>query len=165
MAKNWTLKEIVKAVVEGGDAYKEMAADAGRRFPISVSMVTGIIAGSNDTAKEFLVSLTESFPDYLTVRKVEKVLKTGVDDVDDSDDDEEEEKKPAKKEKKPAKKSKKVEEDEEEEEDDDEDDDEEEEEVKPKKSKKSAKKEKKSSKKSKKVEEDDDEDDDDDWDL
>ena len=164
MAKNWTLKEIVKAVVEGGDAYKEMASDAGRRFPISVSMVTGIIAGSNDTAKEFLVSLTESFPDYLTVRKVEKVLKTGIDDVDDSDDDEEEEKKPAKKEKKPAKKSKKVEEDEEEEEDDDEDDDEEEE-VKPKKSKKASKKEKKSSKKSKKVEEDDDEDDDDDWDL
>ena len=164
MAKNWTLKEIVKAVVEGGDAYKEMASDAGRRFPISVSMVTGIIAGSNDTAKEFLVSLTESFPDYLTVRKIEKVLKTGVDDVDDSDDDEEEEKKPTKKEKKPAKKSKKVEEDEEEEEDDDEDDDDEEE-VKPKKSKKASKKEKKSSKKSKKVEEDDDEDDDDDWDL
>ena len=50
MAKNWTLKEIVKAVVEGGDAYKEIAADAGRRFPISVSMVTCIIAGSNDTA-------------------------------------------------------------------------------------------------------------------
>ena len=163
MAKNWTLKEIVKAVVEGGDAYKEMASDAGRRFPISVSMVTGIIAGSNDTAKEFLVSLTESFPDYLTVRKIEKVLKTG-DDVDDSDDDEEE-KKPAKKEKKSAKKSKKVEEDEEEEDDDDEDDDEEEEEVKPKKSKKSAKKEKKSSKKSKKVEDDEDEDDEDDWDL
>lgn len=163
MAKNWTLKEIVKAVVEGGDAYKEMASDAGRRFPISVSMVTGIIAGSNDTAKEFLVSLTESFPDYLTVRKVEKVLKTGVDDEDE--DGEEEENKPAKKEKKPAKKSKKVEEDEEEEEDDDEDDDEEEEEVKPKKSKKASKKEKKPSKKSKKVEEDDDEDDDDDWDL
>lgn len=162
MAKNWTLKEIVKAVVEGGDAYKEMASDAGRRFPISVSMVTGIIAGSNDTAKEFLVSLTESFPDYLTVRKVEKVLKTGVDDEDE--DGEEEENKPAKKEKKPAKKSKKVEEDEEEEEDDDEDDDDEEE-VKPKKSKKASKKEKKSSKKSKKVEEDDDEDDDDDWDL
>ena len=164
MAKNWTLKEIVKAVVEGGDAYKEMASDAGRRFPISVSMVTGIIAGSNDTAKEFLVSLTESFPDYLTVRKIEKVLKTGVDDVDDSDDDEEEEKKPAKKEKKPAKKSKKEEDDEEEEEDDDEDDDDEEE-VKPKKSKKASKKEKKSSKKSKKVEDDEDDDDDDDWDL
>ena len=164
MAKNWTLKEIVKAVVEGGDAYKEMASDAGRRFPISVSMVTGIIAGSNDTAKDFLVSLTESFPDYLTVRKIEKVLKTGVDDTDDSDDDEKEEKKPAKKEKKSSKESKKVEEDEEEEEDDDEDDDDEEE-VKPKKSKKSSKKEKKSSKKSKKVEEDDDEDDDDDWDL
>lgn len=164
MAKNWTLKEIVKAVVEGGDAYKEMAADAGRRFPISVSMVTGIIAGSNDTAKDFLVSLFESFPDYLTVRKVEKVLKTGVSDVDDSDDDEEEEKKPAKKEKKSSKKSKKVEDDDDED-DDDEDDDEEEEEVKPKKSKKSAKKEKKSSKKSKKVEDDEDEDDEDDWDL
>lgn len=164
MAKNWTLKEIVKAVVEGGDAYKEMVADAGRRFPISVSMVTGIIAGSNDTAKEFLVSLTESFPDYLTVRKVEKVLKTGVADSDDSDEDEdEEEKKPAKKEKKATKKSKKVEEDDDEEDEDlDDEEDDDDEEVKSKKSKKTSKKEKKSSKKSKKVEEDEDEDD---WDL
>ena len=147
MAKNWKVAEAVNAIRNGD---KDAIADIGRRFPL--------FAVNAATVNDGAMGLIEAIPEFITVRKMESVLKKGVDDSEveseeDEIDEEEEEVKP-KKEKKEEKvgkkKAKKAEEEEEEEE-----------EVKPKKKK--AKKAEKSSKK-KKVD-DDDEDDDDDFDF
>lgn len=149
MAKNWKVAEAVNAIRNGD---KDAIADIGRRFPL--------FAVNAATVNDGAMGLIEAIPEFITVRKMESVLKKGVDDSEveseeDEIDEEEEEVKPKKekKEEKVAKKkAKKAEEEEEEEE---------EEEVKPKKKK--AKKAEKPSKK-KKVD-DDDEDDDDDFDF
>lgn len=145
MAKNWKVAEAVNAIRNGD---KDAIADIGRRFPL--------FAVNAATVNDGAMGLIEAIPEFITVRKMESVLKKGVDDSEveseeDEIDEEEEEVKPKKekKEEKVAKKKvKKAEE-------------EEEEEVKPKKKK--AKKAEKPSKK-KKVD-DDDEDDDDDFDF
>lgn len=145
MAKNWKVAEAVNAIRNGD---KDAIADIGRRFPL--------FAVNAATVNDGAMGLIEAIPEFITVRKMESVLKKGVDDSEveseeDEIDEEEEEVKPKKekKEEKVAKKkAKKAEE-------------EEEEEVKPKKKK--AKKAEKPSKK-KKVD-DDDEDDDDDFDF
>ena len=145
MAKNWKVAEAVNAIRNGD---KDAIADIGRRFPLFVVNAATV----NDGA----MGLIEAIPEFITVRKMESVLKKGVDDSEveseeDEIDEEEEEVKPKKekKEEKVAKKKAKK------------DEEEEEEEVKPKKKK--AKKAEKPSKK-KKVD-DDDEDDDDDFDF
>lgn len=143
MAKNWKVAEAVNAIRNGD---KDAIADIGRRFPL--------FAVNAATVNDGAMGLIEAIPEFITVRKMESVLKKGVDDSEveseeDEIDEEEEEVKPKKekKEEKVAKKkAKKAEE---------------EEEVKPKKKK--AKKAEKPSKK-KKVD-DDDEDDDDDFDF
>lgn len=145
MAKNWKVAEAVNAIRNGD---KDAIVDIGRRFPL--------FAVNAATVNDGAMGLIEAIPEFITVRKMESVLKKGVDDSEveseeDEIDEEEEEVKPKKekKEEKVAKKkAKKAEE-------------EEEEEVKPKKKK--AKKAEKPSKK-KKVD-DDDEDDDDDFDF
>ena len=143
MAKNWKVAEAVNAIRNGD---KDAIADIGRRFPL--------FAVNAATVNDGAMGLIEAIPEFITVRKMESVLKKGVDDSEvefeeDEIDEEEEEVKP-KKEKKEEKvgkkKAKKAEE---------------EEEVKPKKKK--AKKAEKPSKK-KKVD-DDDEDDDYDFDF
>ena len=148
MAKNWKVAEAINAIRNGD---KDAIADIGRRFPL--------FAVNAATVNDGAMGLIEAIPEFITVRKMESVLKKGVDDSEveseeDEIDEEEEEVKPKKKkeEKVTKKKAKKAEEEEEEEE---------EEEVKPKKKK--AKKAEKPSKK-KKVD-DDDEDDDDDFDF
>lgn len=133
MAKNWTVAEAYEALRNGD---KEARMDVGRRFPLFATA----------TEDEIIAAI----PDYISVRKVEAVLKADVDESEAEVEAEEvEEAKPAKK-----AKAKKVAEPEEE--DDDFDDEDEEEEAPKKPVKKAAK----AKKPAKKVVEDDDEDDD-----
>ena len=137
MAKNWKVGEAINAVRNGD---KEAILDIGRRFPLFVS---------NCLTEAGLIKLLEALPDYITVRKIEAVLKN---DNDTSDD-----------EKEVKSKKVKVENDAEEADVEDEVDDEEEEEVE--KPAKKAKKEKKDKKKVVKKQVIEDDDDDDDWDI
>lgn len=130
MAKNWKVAEAVNAIRNGD---KDAIADIGRRFPL--------FAVNAATVNDGAMGLIEAIPEFITVRKMESVLKKGVDDSEveseeDEIDEEEEEVKPKK-----EKKEEKV-------------------------AKKKAKKAKKAEKPSKKKKvDDDDEDDDDDFDF
>ena len=113
MAKNWKVAEAVNAIRNGD---KDAIADIGRRFPL--------FAVNAATVNDGAMGLIEAIPEFITVRKMESVLKKGVDDSEveseeDEIDEEEEEVKPKKekkKEKVAKKKAKKAEEEEEEEE-------------------------------------------------
>lgn len=153
MATNWTMKQAYEVIKANED--KMAIADIFRRFPF----VAMAIADCKDNVGA--ETIFTSFPDWITARKVDKMIKDGF-EVDESEDEEEEiEEKPVKKtttKKTAAKKkaTKKVEPEEE--------DEEEEEEEKPKK-KKAKKSVTKKSKKPEPEEEEDDDDDDDDWDI
>ena len=159
MAKNWTIGEAFKAVMEGD---KEGILDVGKRFPLSCVMLAKVNAEA--------AVIFDALPENMTVRKLESVLKGDIEvsDEDDANEDAPVVEKKEKKEKvekkagkrgRPAKKV--VEPDDDDEDFDEEDDDEEEVVVKPKKKEKE-KKNKKPAKKS--VVEDDDDDDDFDFD-
>jgi len=109
MAKNWNVREFAEAVMNGGDAKKEAVADAGKRFPLTANLVSAIMATN---AKEDFKDFASALPDWVTMRKVEAVLKDGVNapSEDETEEAEAEEEKPAKKEKKPRAKKEKVEE-------------------------------------------------------
>lgn len=162
MAKNWTIGEAFKAVMEGD---KEGILDVGKRFPLSCVMLAKVNAEA--------AVIFDALPENMTVRKLESVLKGDI-EVSDEDDTNEDASVVEKKEKKekaekksgkrgrPAKKVAEPDDDEDFDEDE-EDEDEEEVVVKPKKNKKE--KEKKNKKPAKKsVVEDDDDDDDFDFD-
>ena len=162
MAKNWTIGEAFKAVMEGD---KEGILDVGKRFPLSCVMLAKVNAEA--------AVIFDALPENMTVRKLESVLKGDIEvsDEDDANEDAPVVEKKEKKEKaekkvgkrgRPAKKV--VEPDDDEDfDDEDEEDEDEEEVVKPKKNKKE--KEKKNKKPAKKsVVEDDDDDDDFDFD-
>lgn len=109
MATNWTLAGATKEILAGN---KEAIQDVGRRFPLTANAIASM--GNNQGA----LTLINAMPDYITARKIEAILKDGVqesDDVEEVIETEEEdvkEEKPAKKEKaekKPAKKEKEVE--------------------------------------------------------
>lgn len=93
MAQNWNVKQALAAINKGN---KEAITDIGRRFPLTSNILARI--GEDKAAGELINAL----PDHITVRKIESILKDGV-QVDDSDndvdvDDEiEAEEKPAKK--------------------------------------------------------------------
>ena len=115
MAKNWKVAEAVNAIRDGD---KDAIADIGRRFPL--------FAVNAATVNDGAMGLIEAIPEFITVRKMESVLKKGVDDSEveseeDEIDEEEEEVKPkkkkAKKAEKPSKK-KKVDDDDEDDDDD-----------------------------------------------
>lgn len=160
MAKNWTIGEAFKAVMEGD---KEGILDVGKRFPLSCVMLAKVNAEA--------AVIFDALPENMTVRKLESVLKG---DIEVSDEDCENEDAPVveKKEKKekaekkggkrgrPAKKV--VEPDDEDFDDEDEEDEDEEEVVVKPKKKEKEKKNKKPAKKP--VVEDDDDDDDFDFD-
>ena len=168
MAKNWTIGEAFKAVMEGD---KEGILDVGKRFPLSCVMLAKVNAEA--------AVIFDALPENMTVRKLESVLKGDIEvsDEDDANEDAPVVEKKEKKEKvekkvgkrgRPAKKAVEPDDDEDfddedEEDEDEEDEDEEEVVVKPKKNKKE--KEKKNKKPAKKsVVEDDDDDDDFDFD-
>ena len=106
MATNWTLSQALKKITEGTD--KAAIQDIGRRFPLTAVALAEI--GQNKGA----VKIIGAVPSHITARKIESVLKDGVDqDADEEIEDdaadaaeEEEDKKPAKKAaKKPVKKA------------------------------------------------------------
>lgn len=91
MAKNWTVAEATEEILNGN---KEAVVDIGRRFPLAARA----IAVAGEGAKEILSALN-----FITVRKIESVLKDGVEEYSE-DDVEDPTEKPVKKEKteKPA---------------------------------------------------------------
>lgn len=114
MATNWTLSQALAKITEGTD--KAAIQDIGRRFPLTAVALAEI--GQNAGA----VKIIGAVPSHITARKIESVLKDGVEqDSDvDTEDTEDEEETPKKENKKPAKKAAKAnaEEDADDEEDD-----------------------------------------------
>lgn len=115
MATNWTLSQALAKITEGTD--KAAIQDIGRRFPLTTVALAEI--GKNAGAAKIIGAL----PSHITARKIESVLKDGVEQDSDSDveDTEDEEETPKKEAKKPAKKAakEKTEEDAKDEEEDD----------------------------------------------
>ena len=115
MATNWTLSQALAKITEGTD--KAAIQDIGRRFPLTAVALAEI--GKNAGAAKIIGAV----PSYITARKIESVLKDGLEqdsnvDVEDAEDEEEAPKKEAKK---PVKKTAKAK-TEEDAEDDEEDD-------------------------------------------
>ena len=166
MAKNWTIGEAFRAVMEGD---KEGILDVGKRFPLSCVMLAKVNAEA--------AVIFDALPENMTVRKLESALKGDIEVSDEEDANEdtpvvEKKEKKEKAEKKVGKRgrpAKKVAEPDDDEDFDDEDFDDEDEEdedeeevvVKPKKKEK----EKKNKKPAKKPVVEDDDDDDDDFDF
>lgn len=116
MATNWTLSQALKKITEGTD--KAAIQDIGRRFPLTAVALAEI--GQNVGAAKIIGAV----PSHITARKIESVLKDGVDqdadeEIEDDAAEEEEDKKPAKKTaKKPVKKAEVDDSEDEDEEDD-----------------------------------------------
>ena len=81
MAQNWNLKQAYAAIKNDE---KDSMIDIGRRFPLAMAAL--IKVGESDAIE----NLFNTFPDHLTMRKIENALREGV-KVDDSDNDVEEE--------------------------------------------------------------------------
>jgi hypothetical protein len=91
MAINWKASEAIVKIQEGD---KEAIQDIGKRFPLFANLAAKV---QDQSAVEIL----SACPDYLTVRKIEDVLKNGVkaeDEASDAseDDAEAEDEKPVK---------------------------------------------------------------------
>lgn len=119
MATNWTLSQALTKITEGTD--KVAIQDIGRRFPLTAVALAEI--GKNAGAAKIIGAV----PSHITARKIESVLKDGVEqdadadtDVEDDEDDEETSKKEARK---PAKKSAKAKNEEDDQDEDNEEDD------------------------------------------
>ncbi len=113
MATNWTLSQALEKITEGKD--KAAIQDIGRRFPLATVALAEI--GQNAGATKIIGAV----PAFVTVRKIEAVLKDGVVDQDDEEIEEDAaDETPKKQEKRPAKPKAKVEEDDDQ--DDEEDD-------------------------------------------
>lgn len=98
MAKNWNVREFAEAYSLGGDARKEAIFDAGRRFPLTANLVSSIMAtGGAEYFKEFLAAC----PDWMTMRKIEGVLKDGINVSEEAEAETVEETEAPKVEKKP----------------------------------------------------------------
>lgn len=80
MAKNWTTAEAVKVIVEGKD--KEAIQDIGRRFPLLAVASAGGAQG--------LLEIIGALPDHQTARKIESVLKAGIEEVETEEEEVEE---------------------------------------------------------------------------
>lgn len=168
MAKNWTIGEAFRAVMEGD---KESILDVGKRFPLSCVMLAKVNAEA--------AVIFDALPENMTVRKLESALKGDIEVSDEEDANEdtpvvEKKEKKEKAEKKVGKRgrpAKKVAEPDDDEDFDDEDfddedeEDEDEEEVVVKSKKNKKEKEKKNKKPAKKSVVEDDDDDDDDFDF
>ena len=186
MAKNWTISEVARACVAGGNEYKEMVADAGKRFPVAVNAISSIFTAiASEKGIEVALQLFDAMPDNLTARKIDSGMRSGISEAEpeeasaeEDDDPEEAEEKPKKtagRRGRPAKKDPEPEPEDEEDDDEDEevedDDWEDEEDEEPEPVKKPAKhrgrpatkKTSSAKKKVKKVVEE--EDDDDDWEI
>lgn len=116
MAINWKVNEAVQKVYEKDEA---AIADIGRRFPLFLNLASQV-------KDEATLKLLSCLPEIDTVRKIETVLKEGVEEVEEAEEKAPAKKAPAKK--APAKRGRKKVEVEEEDEDFDDDEEEDEEE-------------------------------------
>lgn len=78
MAKNWTLKEAVEIITAGEE--KEAIQEIAKRFPLASVAIAK--CGKN----EGIEMLMSGMPDHVTMLKIERVLKEGVEDTDVDDD-------------------------------------------------------------------------------
>lgn len=115
MATNWTLSQALVKITEGTD--KAAIQDIGRRFPLTAVALAEI--GQNAGA----VKIIGAVPSYITARKIESVLKDGVEQDSDVDVEDVEDEAPKNEAKKPAKKTAKAKAEEDAEDTDDEEDD------------------------------------------
>lgn len=104
MAINWTPKMAVEAIKKND---KESIADIGKRFPLALAGL--VLAAENEGA----CTILSAIPENITVRKIEAILKDGVDESDSEDTDTEVEEKTEEKPKdgrgrKPKEKAEKV---------------------------------------------------------
>lgn len=76
MATNWNMKEATKAILSGD---KEAMVDIGRRFPLTSIAIAQM--GNNAGA----LTIINALPDHISVRKIESVLKDGVQESSDDD--------------------------------------------------------------------------------
>jgi len=90
MAKNWTVAEAVQAILQND---KNGIADFGKRFPQATNVLTRIAAMNTDGGAA-LQELANAIPERVTVRKIDAVLKDGVEPVEDEDADDTEEEAP-----------------------------------------------------------------------
>lgn len=74
MAKNWVIKEAAREILAGN---KDAISDIGKRFPLAAVA----IAKAGEKALDILSAF-----DFVTVRKVESVLKDGVQAIEDEDE-------------------------------------------------------------------------------
>lgn len=114
MATNWTLSQALVKITEGTD--KAAIQDIGRRFPLTAVALAEI--GHNTGAAKIIGAV----PSYITARKIESVLKDGVEQDSDEDVEDAEDETPKKAAKKPVKKAAKAKAEEDDQDDDDEDD-------------------------------------------
>ena len=71
MATNWNVKQAYAAINDGN---KEAIIDIGRRFPLSLNILSKI--NENNPA----VSLINALPEHITVRKIEQILKGDIEE-------------------------------------------------------------------------------------
>ena len=79
MAKNWTLREAVGVITTGTD--KEAVQELAKRFPLAAMAIAKM--GSN----EGIETLFGNMPEHMTMLKMERALKGGVEAADDEEDD------------------------------------------------------------------------------
>ena len=79
MAKNWTLKEAVKIITAGEN--KEAIQAIGKRFPLTA------VASAKIGQNEGIEALMSVMPDHVTMLKLERAFKEGVEESDADDED------------------------------------------------------------------------------
>lgn len=79
-AKNWTLKEAVKVIIDGTNT--EAMQELGKRFPLTSLAIAKM--GNNEGAN----TLFGAMPDHMTMLKMERSLKEGVEESDEDQDEE-----------------------------------------------------------------------------
>lgn len=71
MATNWNVKDAYNAIIAGK---KEDIIDIGRRFPLSLNILSKI------DEKNPAVGLINALPEHITIRKIEQILKGDVEE-------------------------------------------------------------------------------------
>lgn len=75
MAKNWTLKEAVQVITEGTD--KAAIQELGKKFPITVVAIAKM--GANEGTQ----TIFGAMPEHMTMLKMERALKEGIEDTEE----------------------------------------------------------------------------------
>lgn len=83
MAKNWTLKEAAEVIAAGEN--KEELQEICKRYPLTAVTIAKI--GVN----EGFATLLTAMPDHVTMLKLERAFKEGVEETEEGDDEEQEE--------------------------------------------------------------------------